>query len=226
MNLENIKYDIVTNKNQVKSILQEVHLVVEEGEFHAIVGPSGSGKTTLLQIIATFLHPTSGKRIIFGEELTPEQSSKFEIIRSKIGYLHQAPYLPKNIKVLKYLELYGSLSGIGLTTLEERIPEIMLELQIEELKNNSLSKLSGGEKQRVALASQILKKNISLLLLDEPTGSLDYDNCQLVWNLIERINKTGTTVIVVTHDITIKSKTRNIHSLDNGKLSNKKSKKN
>jgi len=140
--------------------------------------------------------------------------------------LHQAPYLPKNIKVLKYLELYGSLSGIGLTTLEERIPEIMLELQIEELKNNSLSKLSGGEKQRVALASQILKKNISLLLLDEPTGSLDYDNCQLVWNLIERINKTGTTVIVVTHDITIKSKTRNIHSLDNGKLSNKKSKKN
>ncbi|MFW9921942.1 MAG: ATP-binding cassette domain-containing protein [Candidatus Thorarchaeota archaeon] len=217
VNLQNVTYNIKTSNGKTKTILQNVNLTVLEGEFQVIVGPSGSGKTTLLQIIATILNPTSGKRIIFGEE-TNEINKDYYKTREQIGYLHQTPFFPEYISVKEYLELQGSLSGQGLATLEAKIYQVLNDLQLGDIEKKDFIELSGGEKQRIALAAILIKKDLKLLLLDEPTGSLDIENSEKIWMLIKELTKQNLAIIAVTHDENIKNKADKSHLLDFGTI--------
>ena len=218
MNLKGITFSVFNKRNRELPILRKVDLLVKKGEMHLITGPSGSGKTTLLQIIGTILHQTEGERQIFNEMISNNPSiEKLTKTRAKIGYLFQSPYLPAELTAKEFIELQTSLADIGLSTAEKRAKEIFQEFKIENLLNEICEHLSGGEKQRIALAS-ILTKDIELLLLDEPTGSLDYDNRVKVWELILDLKRKGLTIIIVSHDESIKEIVDVSHRLRNGLL--------
>ena len=203
----------------IKEILKGVNLSVNESDFIIITGPSGSGKTTLLQIIATMLNPKIGERILFNTNHSTKQSLP-ELLptRRKIGYLFQQPYLPPNIKVKDFITLQAMLSGIGLKTAEGKASNLLEEFGMIDFSKNFPKNLSGGEIQRIALAG-ILAKDIKLLLLDEPTGSLDSDNKSIIWETITKLKDKGITIIAVTHDKSITSLTEKTYDLKNGILS-------
>ncbi|MGC9781342.1 MAG: ATP-binding cassette domain-containing protein [Candidatus Heimdallarchaeota archaeon] len=213
--LENMEYSVNKNDKELR-ILKNISLSVNIGEFHLITGPSGSGKTTLLQLIATILHQTKGFRELFGKEVTKDTSEGIiYYVREKIGYLFQTPYLPTHISTFEYIKLQSQLSGIGAFTAIKKTKELLKELGIDQFEAIVPSKLSGGEKQRVALAG-ILVKNINLLLLDEPTGSLDFENRTIFWELINQLKNDNLTIIAVTHDESLTKKADYIHKLDYG----------
>ncbi len=223
--LEKIQFSFYDRKRETElAILKNINLKVKEGEFHVITGPSGSGKTTLLQVIGTLLHQKKGKRRIFTKDI-PENPA-IELLsetRKQIGFLFQTPYMPPELTVNEFLEVQGTLSGFDLETAEEKAVTITKKFGIEDFGNKLPVKLSGGEKQRVALASVIVK-NIKLLLLDEPTGSLDYDNRTIIWDLISKLKTEDITIIAVSHDATIAEFADNSHNLDYGKLQSLKKK--
>jgi len=219
VSLKNITYSVEDeHSKELISILEDVNLQVAVGEFHLITGPSGSGKTTLLQIIATILQPTAGELTLFERNVTRNNYSSTDlfVIRPKIGFLFQSVYLPENLTVKEYLEVQTSLSNIGLISARSKFNELLSQFGISSILNCKPSTLSGGEKQRVALVG-LLARDIELLLLDEPTGSLDYENRKNLWELIFKLKK-KLTIIAVTHDESIVSKVDVHHKLDYGHL--------
>ncbi len=219
--LKNIHHSFTRKiKKQVSilKILKGVNLSVTDKEFTIISGPSGSGKTTLLQIIATMLHQQTGERIIFGTNYSSVQSIQDLIpTRRKIGYLFQQPYLPPNMKVKDFIVLQAMLSGIGIKSAEQNTISLLKEFDMMDFAEHYPKKLSGGEKQRIALAG-ILAKDIKLLLLDEPTGSLDSTNKTIIWETITSLKEKGITIIVVTHDKSVKSFADSTYILNYGVL--------
>jgi ABC-type lipoprotein export system ATPase subunit len=217
--LKHIQYSIPLLKDKILTVLKDINLTVKKGEFHLISGPSGSGKTTLLQIIGTILHQTSGSRKIFDKKI-PNINHNNEIfyVRPKIGFLFQTPFIPSHLKVKEFITIQSELSNVGVATAEKRTNDILREFGVEQFANQYPAKLSGGEKQRVALAS-ILSKDIELLLLDEPTGSLDAENKTIFWDLIKNLQDKQITIIAVSHDESFSNITDISHKLDYGILS-------
>lgn len=216
VNLQNIEYTMLTQQKEELTILKDINLQVNSGEFHIITGPSGSGKTTLLQIIGTLLHPTKGERVLFSEKLSGDLSQESLIkTRLRIGYLFQSPFLPSNVQIQEFVELQASLSGMGYSSAMEKAKELLYQFNISQFSENLPTTLSGGERQRVALAS-VLAQNIELLLLDEPTGSLDSENSQLVWDAVKQLKEANLTIIAVSHDKEITKMANKSHILDYG----------
>ncbi len=218
--IDNVQFSYLKKTIEIP-ILKSIDLQISPGEFHVITGPSGTGKTTLLQIIATFLHQREGERTLFGK--TIDKDSNFDdlcTVRGKIGYLFQTPFLPERLKVGEFIEIQSSLANIGLATSQKLEERILTAFGISHLENKKPKLLSGGEKQRVALASILIKK-AELLLLDEPTGSLDSDNREKFWNHILEIKEDKIGIVVVTHDQEIEKIADYTHVLKNGMLSKK-----
>jgi len=219
--LKNIHHSFARKiKKQISilEILKGVNLSVTDKEFIVISGPSGSGKTTLLQIIATMLHQKTGERILFGTNHSSEQSIQDLIpTRRKIGYLFQQPYLPPNMKVKDFIVLQAMLSGIGIKSAEQKAISLLEEFDMMDFAEHYPKKLSGGEIQRIALAG-ILAKDIKLLLLDEPTGSLDSTNKSIIWETITNLIEKGITIVAVTHDKSITSLADDTYELKYGIL--------
>ncbi|MGC9778189.1 MAG: ABC transporter ATP-binding protein [Candidatus Heimdallarchaeota archaeon] len=217
--LQHVQYSIVDKRNKTTiDILKDINLKINQSGIYVITGPSGSGKTTLLQIMGTILHQSIGLRKILLQELTNDSSlEQVSDIRKQIGYLFQTPFLPTNISVREYIELQASLSGLGLKTAESKSNELMNQFNIQQFAKKHPTTLSGGEKQRVALAG-VLAKNVKLLLLDEPTGSLDYDNKTIIWDLIKQLQTTELTIIVVSHDRSVSEFADESFVLDSGIL--------
>lgn len=217
--LKDVGYGFEIRKKPLK-ILKEINLQVNQGEFCYIYGPSGSGKTTLLQIIATFLHPSEGERILFSNLYdSTVQQSELAKARSRIGYLFQSPYLPSHLKVIDYLILQAEISGVGLKTAKESAISLSKSFDMFEFLQKRPNKLSGGEKQRIALLGTLLK-NVDLLLLDEPTGSIDLKGKENLWEIIldMRNKKKELTIIAVSHDESLKQKSDESYYLNYGKL--------
>jgi len=217
--LRDIEYTLFLKNQKPLEILKNINLKVNKGEFHLITGPSGSGKTTLLQIIATFLQPSSGFRKIFNLAVSNDAfDNDYYKIRNRLGYLFQTPYLPPHFTVQEYIKFQVELNGLGIVTAEERAMEFLKEFNIFEFAEQTPKKLSGGERQRIALVG-ILAKDIDLLLLDEPTGSLDNANKEIIWNLITKLrNEKDITIISASHDETITNIADKTHKLDYGIL--------
>lgn len=219
VHLEKLSFSFYDKKRETElHVLKNVNLKIKQGTFHLITGPSGSGKTTLLQIIGAILHQKEGKREILSKEIPSDPVIELlSETRKQIGYLFQTPFLPPHLTVSEYIELQSTLSGNDLETAEKLATELLKKFNIESFKNNKPSKLSGGEKQRVALAG-VMVKDIKLLLLDEPTGSLDYDNRTVIWNLISLLKVKNLTIIVVSHDESISNFADVSHKLENGTI--------
>jgi cobalt/nickel transport system ATP-binding protein len=197
--------DSIVSVNNVKfsypagvSALNGVSLKIEHGERVAILGPNGSGKSTLILLIAGLLMPEKGEICVFGEKTTSKNFQKF---RSRIGLVFQDPddqlfnpsviedieYGPKNLKLPEQ-------------EIKKRSAHVLEKIGIQHLMNRPPHRLSFGEKKKVSLATALVLKP-ELLILDEPTANLDPVSRRGLIEMLNELNKTGTTIIVSTHDV-------------------------
>ena len=195
-----IKLENVTKTIGKKVILENLSLKINQGDLVAIVGKSGSGKSTLLNLLGLIDGDHSGHYEIFGQQNVPVNSVKSQaIIREHISYLFQNFALIDNETVEYNLMLALKYVKLSKKDKVKKIEEILERVGLSSTLHQKVSELSGGEQQRIAVARAILKPS-QLLLADEPTGSLDPENRDLVLNFLLDMNKEGKTVIIVTHD--------------------------
>ena len=195
-----IKLENVTKTIGKKVILENLSLKINQGDLVAIVGKSGSGKSTLLNLLGLIDGDYNGHYEIFGQQNVPVNSVKSQaIIREHISYLFQNFALIDNETVEYNLMLALKYVKLSKKDKVKKIEEILERVGLPSTLHQKVSELSGGEQQRIAVARAILKPS-QLLLADEPTGSLDPENRDLVLNFLLDMNKEGKTVIIVTHD--------------------------
>jgi len=203
-------------------VLKGVDLQVKEGELIAIVGPSGSGKTTLLNILGLLDSPTSGELYLNGKNATNlSDKEKRKIRLQKIGFIFQNFNLILNLTTLENVELPMALAGIPPKEQRKRAIELLKAVKLHDKINSKIHELSMGEAQRVAIA-RAFANNPSIILADEPTAQLDYENKMNIIELLQKLREEkNTTVIVATHDLGIVKNFDKIYELKNGKLTNK-----
>ena len=193
-------FDVVKeyDKGTVKA-LNGVNLDIFEGEFVSIIGPSGSGKSTLLNMLGALDKPTRGKIFIDGIDLVKEKDlSQFR--QEKIGFVFQLHNLIPNLSVFDNVQIPLLPTGMSNKEMKERASEIIRAVGLEDKKKQRPNKLSGGQRQRVAIA-RALVNNPSIILADEPTGSLDSKTGEMILNLLmEMHERYNVTLIIVTHD--------------------------
>ena len=196
-NLEKL-YNIMT-KAPIHA-LKGVSLEINEGEMVAIQGPSGCGKSTLLHILGCLDYPNKGKYFYKGNEVTFSNNSEIAKMRNKeIGFILQNYGLIGERTVYDNVIIPLVFANKNLKKEEKRIDELLEGLGILHLKNTIADNISGGERQRCAIARALVNEP-SVILGDEPTGALDSENGKQCMALLREINKKGTTVIIVTHD--------------------------
>ena len=193
-------FDVVKeyDKGTVKA-LNGVNLDIFEGEFVSIIGPSGSGKSTLLNMLGALDKPTRGKIFIDGIDLVKEKDLS-EFRQEKIGFVFQLHNLIPNLSVFDNVQIPLLPTGMSNKEMKERASEIIRAVGLEDKKKQRPNKLSGGQRQRVAIA-RALVNNPSIILADEPTGSLDSKTGEMILNLLmEMHERYNVTLIIVTHD--------------------------
>ncbi len=200
--------------------LKNVNLKVEKGDFIAIMGPSGCGKTTLLNILGTIDEPSSGSYHFFEQDiLRLSERQKTEMRKRNIGFIFQNFNLIDELSVYENIELPLIYLGWKKKERAHRVNEVIDQLNISHRKDLFPVQLSGGQQQRVAVARAIVAKP-HLLLADEPTGNLDSMHGEEVMTLLNDLNKSGTTIIMVTHSQRDASYSRRIVHLFDGQIIN------
>ena len=207
--------------------IKDVSLYVNPGEVVGLLGPSGSGKTTLLQCLGAVIDPTAG-RIELNGETVYDDGWKIDDIRAlrrdKIGFVFQAAYLIPFLSVLDNVALLPMLAGKTNEFSRQRAMELLTTLEVEHRAHAKPSQLSGGEQQRVAIARAIVN-NPAVLIADEPTGNLDPETTWETMRIFERINQSGTTILMVTHDKPIVDQMmKRVIALENGRITRDESK--
>ncbi len=179
--------------------LRSVSLVIREGEFVAIMGPSGSGKTTLLAILGCLDRPTSGSYQLVGEEMsTLDETRRAHVRGERIGFVFQAYNLLPRTTAYRNVELPLVYAGVPAKERRSRVLAGLAEVGLADRAGHLPTQLSGGQQQRVAVARALVIRP-SVLLLDEPTGNLDSASEEEVLSLLERVNRQGATLAMVTH---------------------------
>ena len=215
--LENV-IKIYGEDYEKKIALNNICLEIKDGEFVAVTGPSGSVKSTLLNIIGCMDIPTKGRYYLDDTDITLKTKSQIEDIRKeKIGFVFQHFALMDYYTAYENIELPLIIKNIKRSERKRLVNEQLKLLGIEEVKDHIPSKMSGGQRQRVAIA-RALVSGCNILLADEPTGALDQATGREVMELLKEINKRGTTVIIVTHDINIANQTERIIEICDGKI--------
>ena len=181
--------------------LRDVHFSVEPGEFVAIMGESGSGKTTLLNILASLDTPTAGKVLVDGKDFTILKDNERAIFRrSNLGFIFQDFNLLDTFTLEDNIYLPLVLAGMPYKKMHDRLVPIAERLGISALLKKYPYEVSGGQKQRAA-AARALITNPKLILADEPTGALDSKASDELLSLFSEINRTGQTIVMVTHSV-------------------------
>ena len=199
---------MITFENVTKSYgngapaLSNLNIEIEEGEFVFVVGTSGSGKSTFIKLLLKELEPTEGKIIVNDTELRKLRSGKTAKYRRKVGVVFQDFRLLKDRNVYENIAFAQRVIGASTREIKKNVPRMLSLVGLSEKYKSFPNELSGGEQQRVALARALVNKP-ALLLADEPTGNLDPGNSWEIMKLLDEINKQGTTVVVVTHNMEI-----------------------
>lgn len=199
-------------------VLRGVNLIVRGGEFTVIGGPSGSGKTTLLNMIGGIDKPTSGKIVVFGEDLTGRSENFLSDFRcSKIGFVFQSYNLVSTLTAAENVAFPMEWLRKPEERIGSRVEELLKAVGLVERREHFPFQLSGGEQQRVAFA-RALANDPPLLLVDEPTGNLDNKTSFKIVQILEELKREGKTVIVATHDERILDLANQKLWLEDGKL--------
>ena len=179
--------------------LNNVGIDIKEGEFVAIMGPSGCGKSTLLNILGLLDNPSKGEYFLNGKEVSKySESQRTNIRKGVIGFVFQSFNLIDELNVFENIELPLLYMGISSSERKNRVEKAMERMGITHRGKHFPQQLSGGQQQRVAIARAVVA-NPKLILADEPTGNLDSKNGKEVMELLDELNKEGTTIVMVTH---------------------------
>ena len=188
-----------TYRGASASALSEVQLQIDRGEFVFLVGSSGSGKSSLLRLMLREEKPDSGDLFVLGENLRTLPQRRVASYRRKLGVVFQDFRLLANKTVYQNISFALQVIGKSRAFIEASVPDVIRLVGLEDKSSSFPKALSGGEQQRVAIARALVNRP-ELLLADEPTGNLDPDNSQEVMGLLNRINLSGTTIVMATHD--------------------------
>ena len=198
--------------------LRNVTFVIDKGEFVFVVGASGSGKSTIIRLLLKELEPTAGRIIVGGRDLGRLRRSKVPQLRRNIGCVFQDFKLLPNRTAAENVAYALNVQGEGRNEIRRKVPEVLTLVGLAEKMNSYPDELSGGEQQRVSIARAFVN-HPPLLVCDEPTGNLDPDTSVGIMQLLYRINRTGTTVLMATHDREMVDKMRKrVIALDDGAL--------
>ena len=187
--------------------LRETSFVIDKGEFVFLVGPSGSGKSTIMRLLLRELDPTEGRIIVGGRELGRLRRSKVPMLRRNIGCVFQDFKLLTDRTAYENVAYALKVQGQSKDQVRAKVPEILALVGLGSKMNSFPHELSGGEQQRVSIARAFVN-HPPLLICDEPTGNLDPDTSVGIMQLLYRINRTGTTVLMATHDREMDDKMR------------------
>jgi cell division transport system ATP-binding protein len=215
-----INFDKVSKqyKNSNTPALNEINLNIEQGEFVFLVGQSGSGKSSLLRLLLKEEKPTSGTVTVDGINVAKLPNRKVPAFRRSMGIVFQDFRLLPGKTVFDNVAFGMEVIGKSKKEIQQRIPAILDLVGLDEKAHRLPSELSGGEQQRVALARAFVNKP-KLLLADEPTGNLDPSTSVGIMKLLDRINRTGTTIVMATHDVAIVDQMRKrIVQMENGNI--------
>jgi cell division transport system ATP-binding protein len=191
---------------------------IEKGEFVFLVGPSGSGKSTLIKLVLKQLEPTDGRILVAGRNLHTLRRSKVPLLRRNIGCVFQDFKLLPNKTVYENVAYALEVVGEHRRSIRRKVPEILNLVGLSEKTNSLPHEVSGGEQQRVSVARAFVN-HPPLLLADEPTGNIDPETSIGIMQLLLRINRTGTTVVIATHDREMVDRMRRrVIALDGGRL--------
>lgn len=213
-----LKRTYLNGENKVEA-LKEANITLHKGEAVSVFGPSGSGKSTLLHLLGAFDRPTAGKVVFDGQDIFTFPDEELAHFRNReIGFVFQFHHLLPEFSTLENVALPLYISGMKRVEAEEKAAAYLTEVGLKERLDFLPSKLSGGEKQRVAVARALVHEP-RLLLADEPTGNLDAETSKNVMEMIARLNrKHQATMVVVSHDAMIKKYTDKRYNLIDGRL--------
>ncbi|ALX04154.1 MULTISPECIES: cell division ATP-binding protein FtsE [Aeromicrobium] len=215
-----IRFDKVTKTypGQKRPALDAVDLEIEKGEFVFLVGSSGSGKSTFLRLVLREARPTSGRVHVAGKEINKLSSWKVPKLRRQVGTVFQDFRLLPNKTVHENVAFALQVIGRSRSEIDQLVPETLEMVGLEGKGHRMPDELSGGEQQRVAIARAFVNRPM-ILIADEPTGNLDPTTSVGIMKLLDRINRTDTTVVMATHDSSIVDQMRKrVIELDEGRV--------
>ena len=188
------------NGQESLQVLKGIDLSVEEGDFVAIMGPSGSGKSTLMNIIGLLDQPTTGSYQLEGEDVAELSENRLAKVRNdQIGFIFQQFFLLPKLSAQKNVELPLIYAGKSPRERKQRAQQFLEKVGLSDRSHHLPSELSGGQKQRVAIA-RALSNDPAIILADEPTGSLNSVNKEVVFKILKKMQAQGKTIVIVSHD--------------------------
>ena len=198
--------------------LADLNLQIEAGEYVAVMGPSGSGKSTLLNLLGLLDHPNSGSYRLEGRDVTTLSPDEQARVRSeRIGFVFQSFHLVPRLTAAENIALPMTLAGIPAKERNSRVAQALANFGLENRADHRPDQLSGGQRQRVAIARATIMQP-ALILADEPTGNLDRHTGEEVVKLLEGLNASGVTLIVVTHDQAMGARAQRQLVMEDGRL--------
>ena len=198
--------------------LQDVSFEIDKGEFVFIVGASGSGKSTVIRLVLKEIELTRGKIVVGGRDLSRLKRSKVPMLRRNVGCVFQDFKLLPNRTAAENVAYALKVQGETSTAIRRKVPEVLNMVGLTHKMSSLPDELSGGEQQRVSIARAFVN-HPPLLICDEPTGNLDPDTSVGIMQLLYRINRSGTTILMATHDREMVDKMRKrVIALEAGKL--------
>ena len=198
--------------------LRDVSFVIDKGEFVFVVGASGSGKSTIIRLLLKELEPTRGRIFVGGRDLTRLRRSNVPQLRRNVGCVFQDFKLLPTRSAAENVAYALKVQGEGANNIRRKVPEVMNMVGLSHKINSLPDELSGGEQQRVSIARAVVN-HPPLLVCDEPTGNLDPDTSVGIMQLLYRINRAGTTILMATHDREMVDKMRRrVIALEDGRL--------
>jgi cell division transport system ATP-binding protein len=198
--------------------LRDVAFIIEKGEFVFLVGPSGSGKSTVIRLLLKEVEPTSGRIMVSGRDLARLRRSRVPMLRRNLGCVFQDFKLLPNRSASENVAYALKVQGESRNAIRRKVPEVLNLVGLADKMGSLPDELSGGEQQRVSIARAVVNRP-PLLVCDEPTGNLDPDTSVGIMQLLYRINRAGTTVLMATHDREMVDKMRRrVIALEDGAL--------
>jgi cell division transport system ATP-binding protein len=214
-----IVFDNVTKTYDANvEALKDVSFVIEKGEFVFVVGASGSGKSTMVRLLLKELEPSNGRIIVGGRDLARLKRNRVPQLRRNVGCVFQDFKLLPNRTAAENVAYALKVQGEPRSSIRRKVPEVLSLVGLSHKMNSLPDELSGGEQQRVSIARAFVN-HPPLLICDEPTGNLDPDTSVGIMQLLYRINRSGTTILMVTHDREMVDKMRKrVIALEGGRL--------